>query len=182
MDNCVFFSHRSVKKREPSVELAQGIADTDGNCQHCSAQKVPPPRGVRGRFVAERAVQLTRSQTRDSRALHVAWGVTMCNLEGSWIPANGCGSLSRGPTASASAVRSLVQKGRHWAFARPRAMLWTESVWKVRRHLLPVRRQGLRLVPSRWRWHTCGSLNRNVFGLTFPGRTSHDGIHRRSSP
>ena len=42
-------------------------------------------------------------------------------------------------------------KRRCWAFARPRAMLWTESVREVRRHLLSTR---FRLVLNRWRWHT----------------------------
>ena len=47
MDNCVSFTIRPVKKREPSVELAQGEADTDGECQQYSSQNV---------FAAERAV------------------------------------------------------------------------------------------------------------------------------
>ena len=69
-----------------------------------------------------------------TRGHHVQLGTKWDSSQRLWLPVERteseceCGAQPRA-------------KGDHCAFARPRAMLWTESVREVRRHLLPVRRQ-----------------------------------------
>ena len=123
-----------------------------------------------------------KSNERFSGATMLLGGVTMCNLERKLVfqptvvaPCRADRERVRVPCA-ASCKRCAT--GRSLVLGR---CCGRKVSGKFRRHLLPVRRQGLRLVPGRRRWHTCGSLNRNVFGLTFPGRMSHETIGRRNA-